>query len=77
MTNASEPTSESGRVAREAASRAGATPRPGAHVVAGGTRFRVPAAAEEVSIVLLGPGERRDVRPLARVRPGLHEAVLG
>lgn len=52
-------------------------PRVGAHVVAGGTRFRVPAAAEAVAVVLVGRDGSRDVRPLARVRAGWHEAVLG
>lgn len=51
-------------------------PRPGAHVVAGGVRFRVPAAAERVDVVLVRGDGTRDRRPLARVRPGLHEAVI-
>jgi maltooligosyltrehalose trehalohydrolase len=51
-------------------------PRAGAHLVEGGVRFRVPSAAEDVSVVLLGPDGERRVRRLPMVRPGLHEAVI-
>ncbi|WP_169791353.1 alpha-amylase family glycosyl hydrolase [Sandaracinus amylolyticus] len=51
-------------------------PRPGAHVVEGGVRFRVPTHASDVSVVLVAPDGTRRIRALPRVRDGLHEAVV-